>query len=80
MAKLEEDAVKVKAEIVTRRGFATSEWWLSAAAMVISLLMSSGVISSGSSWDKAVGLVASALIAMGYTVQRTNAKKNGNGK
>lgn len=80
MAKAEEITVKVKAETAVKPGWKSTEFYFSAAATVIGLLLASGVIEAGSAWDKVIGLVASALVAMGYTVQRTIAKNNGGGK
>jgi hypothetical protein len=59
---------------MNKPGYKTSEFWMSAVAVLVGLLMSSGVIDAGSSWDKAVGLVAAALAAMGYTSNRAAVK------
>jgi hypothetical protein len=57
----------------TKPAWKTSEFWLSIAAAVLSVLYASGVISDGSRLDQVVG-AASALLAMaGYQV--TKAKK-----
>ena len=55
-------------------GFKTSEFWLSAAASVVGLVMASGVIESGSQWDKIVGLAVAALASMGYSASRARVK------
>jgi hypothetical protein len=55
-------------------GWKTTEFWLSAAATITGLLLASGAINSGSGFDKVIGVVASALAAMGYAVSRGNAK------
>ena len=48
---------------------------MSTAAMVIGVLIASGTIASGTMADKIIGIAAATLAAMGYTVQRTAAKK-----
>lgn len=55
-------------------GYRSTEFWLSLAAMLLGALMSSGLIESGSTWDKLVGIGASILGALGYTVSRTLVK------
>jgi len=62
-------------EPVIKPGYKTSEFWLSAVASIIGLVMASGAIESGSSYDKAVGLVVTVLAAMGYTASRATVKK-----
>lgn len=57
-------------------GYKTTEFWLSAAASVCGLLMASGALQSGGSWDKVVGLIVSALAAMGYAASRGTVKAN----
>ena len=56
-------------------GYKTTEFWLSAVAVLLGLAMASGLIPSDSAWDQAVGLVVSALAAMGYTGARAGVKK-----
>jgi hypothetical protein len=56
-------------------GWKTTEFWLTAIAMIIGVLLSSGVIESGSNFDKVIGVAATTLAAMGYTVQRSTVKK-----
>lgn len=50
----------------------TTEFWLSIAAVVVSGLYASGVISDGSTADKIVGVAAMLLTALGYQVGKTN--------
>lgn len=62
--------------IQTKPGYKTTEFWLSTAAMIVSILYASGAIGAGeSSVDKTVALIAGALAAMGYTVSRSIVKK-----
>lgn len=58
-------------------GYKTTEFWLSAIAMLISILYGSGFIDpdGGTAASKAVALVAGAMAAMGYTISRTISKK-----
>lgn len=55
-------------------GYKTSEFWLTAAVAVIGLLMASGVIAPGSTFDKIIGIASSALAAMGYSASRGSVK------
>ena len=57
-------------------GYQTTEFWLSAAAVIIGLLLASGVIQSGGTWDKVIGLAAAALSSMGYSASRATTKAN----
>ena len=55
-------------------GYKTSEFWLSAAAMVLSQIYAAGIIGDGGTASKIAALVASLLTALGYTVARAKAK------
>jgi hypothetical protein len=57
-----------------RKGYQTSEFWLSLAATLFGALFASGVVSEGGKFEMVLGLVASTLTALGYTVSRTKAK------
>ena len=56
-------------------GIKTSEFWFSVVAAIAGLLYASGVIAPESGGDKILGLVATILSAMGYTISRGIAKK-----
>jgi hypothetical protein len=56
-------------------GYLTSEFYLTIAAMFISTLFASGVITTGGTWDKILGLIAGVLSALGYAVTRAIVKK-----
>lgn len=56
-------------------GYKTSEFWLTVAASVIGLLLASGLIHAGTPIDRVVGLAASVLGTLGYTVSRGIAKR-----
>ena len=60
----------------TKPGFKTTEFWFSTAAAVIGILFASGAITEGGSVDKIVGMAATVLAGMGYTVSRGLAKKS----
>ena len=57
-------------------GYKTTEFWLTAGATVVGLVIASGLVPDTGMWPKVVALVVSAFAAMGYTVSRT-AVKNG---
>ena len=58
-----------------KKGIRTTEFWFSAVAAIVGLLYASGVIAPDSGGDKILGLVATILSAMGYTISRGIAKK-----
>ena len=58
-----------------KKGIKTTEFWFSAVAAMLGLLYASGVISPDSGGDKVLGLIATVLASMGYTVSRGMAKK-----
>ena len=57
-------------------GYKTTEFWLSAVAMLIGLAYGSGLISEAgtSGIEKSVAFVASALAALGYSASRGSVK------
>ena len=61
----------------TKPGFKTTEFWFSTAAAVIGILFASGAIAEGSSIDKIVGMAATVLAGLGYTVSRSITKLKG---
>lgn len=56
-------------------GYKTTEFWLTAVAMIVSLLFASDIIPTGSSIERLLGTVAAALGGAGYAVSRGLAKK-----
>jgi hypothetical protein len=56
-------------------GYKTTEFWLSLAAMVVGAALASGVFPSESGMEKILGLAATILAQLGYTVSRTLVKK-----
>lgn len=61
-------------------GYKTTEFWLSSLAIIVGLLMSSGIL-SGVAEDsitmKIIGGVVAGLTALGYQSSRTKAKVDG---
>lgn len=55
-------------------GYKTTEFWLAAVATIVGLLMSSGLLQTGSTWERVVGLAAAALATMGYSAARARTK------
>lgn len=55
-------------------GYKTSEFYLSAAAMLVGILMASGIIAPDSQWSKILGMVSMLLSSLGYTAARGLAK------
>jgi hypothetical protein len=56
-------------------GYKTTEFWLSATAMVVGAALASGLFPSESGIEKILGLAATILAQLGYTVSRTMVKK-----
>jgi hypothetical protein len=56
-----------------KRPWRTTEFWLSAAATLVSGLYLSGLVSTGSIGDQALGFVAALLTAAGYGIIRKRA-------
>lgn len=56
-------------------GYKTTEFYLTALAMVVGLALASGLIGEGTHAEKIVGFVVSTLNALGYSVSRGIAKK-----
>ena len=70
-----ETLVKVVEEVVAKPGWKTTEFWLAGMAQLIGILLMSGVIESGGTFDKAVALVVMALSSMGYSSSRASVKR-----
>ena len=58
-----------------KAGYKTTEFWMSAIAVIVGLAFAAGVFPAESSGDKLLGLAASVLASMGYAVSRGIAKK-----
>jgi len=56
-------------------GYKTTEFWLSALAAVVGIVVASGAVPEGGIAAQIVGAVISGLAAMGYSVSRGLAKK-----
>lgn len=59
----------------TKPGYKTTEFWLSVVAMAVGAVMASGIVETDSGFDKALGLAATILASLGYTVSRTMVKR-----
>ena len=59
----------------TKPSWKSSEFYITIVATVVGLLMSSGLLSDPNNiWTKAVGMISTALAAMGYSIARGLAK------
>lgn len=56
-------------------GYKTTEFWMTALAAMVGLLMTSGLFLGDSVWTKGLGLVAAGLASAGYAVSRGMAKR-----
>lgn len=56
-------------------GYKTTEFWISLAAVIIGSVVASGIVPADSVWERIIGLVVSALAALGYTGARLSIKK-----
>lgn len=61
-------------------GYKSTEFWLTAAAVVAGSLLSSGLLPAVGVAVKVTGLVVTVLGALGYTAARTCIKLHENGK
>lgn len=59
-----------------RRGWRSTEFWLTALTSLVGLLVLAGIVDleGTSTLDKTVGLVVAALTSMGYSISRGLAK------
>ena len=60
-----------------RRGPATTEFWLSALAVVVGSLLAAGIFPACSTWERVAGVLAAALAALGYSYSRSKTKTSG---
>ena len=58
-------------------GYKTTEFWMTALAALVGLLMTSNLFAIESVWAKGLGLVAAGLASAGYAVSRGMAKRGG---
>lgn len=56
------------------KGYKTSEFWLSLVAMIMGVLLTSGIIPETGIWSQVAGIVTTVLAAFGYSVSRGMAK------
>lgn len=57
-------------------GYRTTEFWLASIAMLVGILLSSGLIKDGSQANTIAGYIVAALGTLGYSVSRGLAKKS----
>lgn len=57
-------------------GYKTTEFWLSAVAVLVGLATASGAFPDAGTVGKVVGLVTSTLAALGYTGARLSLKNS----
>ncbi len=58
-----------------KNGVKTSEFWLVLLTVLLTLLLSSGLVAEAGTVAKVVGWAVSALAAAGYTFSRSMVKK-----
>lgn len=59
----------------TKPGYRTTEFWMSLIAVVLGALVASGTFTLEGTSAQVVGLVQSALVALGYTGARLTLKR-----
>lgn len=57
------------------KGYKSTEFWLSLAAILLGAVMAADIFPDGSGWTKMIGIIIAGLTAMGYTAQRGMFKK-----
>ena len=63
-----------------RPGYKTTEFILTAIAVLLGALMTSGLLPEDSSYERVAGAVLAALASLGYAVSRGLAKAGGSEK
>lgn len=61
--------------IPAKPGYKTTEFWLSFSAIIVGAVQASGIVPSEGPWNQVLGMVISALVALGYTGARMAMKK-----
>ena len=66
----------IKKDVGPKRGYLTTEFYLSSACALLGILVASGVVDLGGegTWDKITGLLVSVLASLGYTLARAKVK------
>ena len=60
--------------VAVKPGYATTEFWLKLAALILTALYASGVIPTSGTAATITAIAATMLGALGYTVSRTMVK------
>lgn len=74
LAALGYTASRTWAKVTPGKGWRSTEYWLSAAAAVVGILLTSDAFPSTGTVGKVLGLVSTVLAAMGYSAARGLAK------
>jgi hypothetical protein len=59
----------------SKKGYQTTEFWLSLLAILCGVLMSSGLVEDSSAIGKGIGAGMALLATLGYQASRTTVKK-----
>jgi len=59
-----------------KAGYKTTEFWLSAIAAILGIVLASGAIPDGGTAGQIIGGALSLLGTLGYTASRTQVKKS----
>ena len=71
---MEETDTVVPVVTIEKPGYRTTEFWLGAAAMLLTAMYASGAVTNSTALSIA-GIAATILGALGYTVSRTLVKR-----
>ncbi|MDD9866040.1 MAG: hypothetical protein OXS32_06830 [Verrucomicrobiales bacterium] len=58
-----------------KSGYKTTEFWFSSIAALLGILFASGAVAEGGSIEKVMGMAATVLAGLGYSVSRGLSKK-----
>lgn len=58
-----------------KKGYLTTEFWLTVLAMALGTLLTSGIVADGSLWTRVLGAAIDLLALLGYTASRMGVKK-----
>ena len=60
---------------VTKPGYKTTEFWMTAVATILGIVLASGVVPDGGMAAQIIGGTLTILAQLGYTSSRTQVKK-----
>jgi len=58
-----------------KKGYQTTEFWISLIAILCGVIMSSGLVEDSSTVGKGIGAAMALLATLGYQASRTSVKK-----